>query len=202
MVYGNHDIIKRDPKYVKTKCHSFYCDSTNENLELFPEIKILDGLILQYRDTDNRLFLTHGHQADYLNDTFWRFSRFMVRYVWKPLELLGVKDPTSAAKSHHKKNKIEKRLVEWSKENNRILICGHTHRPVYPKPNEPLYFNDGSCVHPRCITGLEIRNGTICLVKWATMTRPDRTLFVNRVVLEGPIRLAEYFDAVKSKEKI
>ncbi len=202
MLYGNHDIIKRDSRYVQSKCRSFYCDSVDARLELFPGIKILDGLILQYQGTDSSLFLTHGHQGDYLNDPLWRLSRFLVRYLWKPLELIGIKDPTSAAKNYHKKNKIEKRLIDWSQEQNKILICGHTHRPVFPKPNDALYFNDGSCVHPRCITGLEIRNGTICLVKWATMTKPDRTLYVNRVVLEGPVRLSEYFEAMKNREKI
>ncbi len=46
------------------------------------------------------LYLTHGNQADFLNSTLWRLSRFLVRYLWKPLELLGVLDPTSAAKNY------------------------------------------------------------------------------------------------------
>jgi hypothetical protein len=36
MLYGNHDIVKRDPRYAMTNCHSFYCDSTNSKIELFP----------------------------------------------------------------------------------------------------------------------------------------------------------------------
>lgn len=197
MLYGNHDIIKRDLRYTQTKCHSFYCDSQDSRLALFPGIKILEGLVLQYRNTDNRIFLTHGHQGDYQNDTLWRLTRFLVRYLWRPLELLGIKDPTSAAKNNTKKNAVEKKLMKWAKDNNQILLCGHTHRPVFPMPNETLYFNDGSCVHPRCITGIEIYNGTITLVKWAVMTKPDRSLFVGREVLEGPIPLYQYFNAVK-----
>ena len=193
MIYGNHDIIKKDSRYAQTKCHSFYCDSVNSKIPLFPGIQITEGLLLRYRNTDNHIFLTHGHQGDYLNDPLWKLSRFLVRYLWRPLELIGVKDPTSAAKNNEKKNIVEKNLMEWANRNNQILICGHTHRPVFPKVGESLYFNDGSCVHPRCITGIEIRNGTISLIKWATMTKPDRTLFVGREVLEGPVRLTEYF---------
>jgi UDP-2,3-diacylglucosamine pyrophosphatase LpxH len=196
MMYGNHDIVKKDPNYAKTKCNSFFCDSSNSHMSLFPGIKITEGLILRYRDTNNQLFLTHGHQADFKNDTLWKLTRFLVRYLWKPLELIGVKDPTSAAKNNKIKTTVENKLIDWSNQQKQILICGHTHRPVFPQQGEPLYFNDGSCVHPRCITALEIRNGTIALVKWATMTRQDRSLYVGREVLEGPVRLSEYFESV------
>lgn len=197
MIYGNHDIIKKDQKFIQNKCHSFYCDSVDTTIPLFPGIKFTEGLILSYQDTNNHIFLTHGHQADILNDTLWKLSRFLVRYLWRPLELIGIRDPTSAAKNVDKKNSVEKKLVEWTKDNKQILICGHTHRPVFPKLGDPLYFNDGSCVHPRCITGIEIRNGMISLVKWAMMTKPDRTLYVGRQVLEGPTRLTDYFDSIQ-----
>ena len=196
MMYGNHDIIKKDAKYTRSKCHSFYCDSTDSHLALFPGIEIIEGLILQYRNTNHRLFLTHGHQGDCMNDSLWKLSRFLVRYLWRPLELIGVRNPTSAAKNNEKKNSVERRLTDWAKEHEQILICGHTHRPVFPKAGDIPYFNDGSCVHPRCITGIEIRNATISLVKWATMTKPDRTLYVDREVLAGPVMLSEYFDAM------
>lgn len=196
MLYGNHDIVKKDSWYVQTKCASFYCDSCDSNLALFPGIKIREGLILRYRDSKNQIFLTHGHQADCFNSTLWRLARFLVRYLWRPLELVGLKDPTSAAKNHVKMNAVEKNLSEWSKQNKQFMICGHTHRPVFPKVGDILYFNDGSCVHPRCITGIEIRNGTISLIKWAVMTRPDRSLYVGREVLEGPVRLSDFFNTI------
>lgn len=197
MIYGNHDIIKKYPKYTQIKCNSFYCDSVNSYLALFPGIEITEGLLLEYRNTKDRIFLTHGHQADCLNDTLWKLSRFLVRYLWRPLELIGIRDPTSAAKNNEKKNSVERKLIDFSQQHNQMMICGHTHRPVFPKTSEPPYFNDGSCVHPRCITAIEIRGGTISLVKWATMTKPDRTLFVGREVLESPVRLNDYFEASK-----
>ncbi len=193
MIYGNHDIIKKNPKYTQTKCKEFYCDSSNSYLALFPGIKIREGILLSNRYTSESIFLTHGHQADFLNDRLSRLSGIMVRYLWRPLELIGIKDPTSAAKNNQKKNSIERKLSEWSRKNKQFMICGHTHRPVFPKVGDTLYFNDGSCVHPRCITGIEIRNGTISLVKWATMTRPDSTLYVGKEILEGPVRLSDYF---------
>lgn len=193
MLYGNHDIVKRDPHYTKNNCHSFYCDSTDSHVPLFPGIQFPEGLILQYRNSAYKILLTHGHQADFQNDTLWRLSRFLVRYLWRPLELIGVKDPTSTSKNHKNKSAVENKLKEWVDQNKHPLICGHTHRPTFPEVGETPYFNDGSCVHPRCITALEIRNGTISLVKWAILTRPDRSLYVGREVLDGPVRLLEYF---------
>ena len=47
-------------------------------------------------------------------------------------------------------------------------------------------------MHPRCITGLEIENGSISLIKWQIATAEDGTLKVIRAVLEGPTPLSEY----------
>jgi len=193
MLYGNHDIVKRDSRFSKTNCNSFYCETVNSQVPLFPGIEFPEGLVLQYHNSAYKVLLTHGHQADFQNDTLWRLSRFLVRYLWRPLELIGIKDPTSASKNNKNKNDIEEKLKNWVEQNKHPLICGHTHRTAFPGIGEVPYFNDGSCVHPRCITALEIRNGTISLVKWAVLTRPDRTLYVGREVLDGPVRVMEYF---------
>jgi hypothetical protein len=47
-------------------------------------------------------------------------------------------------------------------------------------------------VHPRSITGLEIENGEICLVKWQIATTEDGTLKVVRMLLEGPQKVIDY----------
>lgn len=193
MLYGNHDIVKRDPKFFSTNCKTFYCDNLLEHIDFFPGITIYEGLFLQYTDTPYGIFLTHGHQADFFNDQLWRVSRFLVRYLWQPLELIGINDPTSAAKSYDKKNRVEKKLADWSKKEHQMMICGHTHRPVFPKKGAPLYFNDGSCVHPHSITGIEISNGSISLIKWSVKSKPDRSLYVGREVLEGPVNLIDLF---------
>ena len=93
--------------------------------------------------------------------------------------------------------KVEKRLENWiRKNNNQVTIAGHTHRPRFPSPKELPYFNDGSCVHPRCITGLEIENNEITLIKWHVITNNEGTMQIQRTVLEGPINISEYFKNV------
>jgi UDP-2,3-diacylglucosamine pyrophosphatase LpxH len=193
-IYGNHDIVKRNKRFIKNNFYSYFNERDRKHNPLFENIKFHEGLVLRHKVTDDKIFLLHGHQADYLNDRLWRLSRFLVRYLWRPLELFGVNDPTSTAKNYVRKLSIEKKIVEWVIRKNQVLIAGHTHRPMFPEVSEAPYFNDGSCVHPRCITGIEISDGCIMLVKWEIKTKNDGTLFVGREVLAGPRKLKEYFE--------
>lgn len=189
MLYGNHDITKNDSKYMDKVCSSINNTCDKNNISLFSDIKFYEGLILYNKENKHKIFLTHGHQADIFNDLFWKLSRFLVRYIWRPLELIGFKDPTSVAKNYSKRSKIEDNLVSWVEENSQMMIVGHTHKPVFPSEDDPVYFNDGSCVHPRCVTGIEICEGDILLIKWSILANSDRHLYVGRTVLEGPVSL-------------
>ena len=198
MLYGNHDMVKKKSDYVAYKCNTFYDESIKKCVPLFPNIKFHEGLILKNTETGNKIFLTHGHQVDFLNYNLWKLARFLVRYLWRPLELVGFRDPTSASKNYEKKNVIEKHLANWAEKEKQMIIAGHTHRPVFPRLGEPLYFNDGSCIHPRCITAMEIQDGEISLVKWCLMTRKDQSLYVGREILAGPVKLQNYFESTSS----
>lgn len=192
MIYGNHDIVKRNKKYVKEHLYYYYDERLKKRVRLLKGIEIHEGLVLYDEKTGDKIFLVHGHQVDCLNSKLWRLARFLVRYVWRPLELFGVNDPTSTAKNYKKKEKVERKLIEWVEKEEQMLIAGHTHRPVFPDINQPLYFNDGSCVHPRCITAIEIVNGEIMLVKWCVKTKTNGTLYIGREVLAGPEKLSRY----------
>jgi len=111
--------------------------------------------------------------------------------------MIGVNDPTSPAKNFEKRVKLEKEMVDWldsNKEKVGLLIVGHTHRPHLPQKDESPYCNTGSCVHPRCITGIEIENGEIQLVKWFidVNSKGKGSLFVNKEILEGPRKLQDF----------
>ncbi|SKC47329.1 metallophosphoesterase [Maledivibacter halophilus] len=195
MIWGNHDMMKKDEKYLKNNLYYYYDDRQQKNQPLFKNIETHEGIILVHKEKKYKIFVVHGHQGDILNDYLWFLSKFLVRYVWKPLELYsGFKDPTSAAKNFKKKRATEKRILEWVKANNQMIITGHTHRPTIPAPNEALYFNVGSCVHPRCITGIEIKNGQISLIKWSIKAKNNGLLYVGRDVIAGPLKLEDYFE--------
>lgn len=193
MIWGNHDMVYRDATYVKEQLSTYFDPKEEQNVTLFKNITYNEGIILKHCHTKQELFLTHGHQADWWNYVFWKWSRFLVRILWKPLNVMGIADPTSPAKNYTELVKVEKRAKKWiSQKNNLITIFGHTHRPRFPEPGDIPFFNDGSCVHPRSITGLEIENGHIALIKWQISTKEDGTLQVVRVLLEGPRKLEDY----------
>jgi len=194
MLFGNHDIVKANPAFARRPV-SLRLDSRQRRLAmLFSRMPVYEAIRLVYAPTGDEIFLVHGHQVDFCNSTMWRLTRFLVRYVWRPLESRGVKDPTSAAKNYTRRKTTEERLIGWASENGRMLVSGHTHRPTFPASGKPPYFNDGSCVHPGCITAIEIAGGNIALVKWCIKVRSDGTLYVGRDVIAGPAPLAAYFD--------
>lgn len=193
LLYGNHDIVKREPEFFREHFTAFR-SGNGKWAPLFPELEPLEGLILRYAVTEDRIFLLHGHQADPMGGPLWKVSRFLVRYLWKPLESLGVNDHTSTSRNRRRTNRVEKQLMRWAGREKLLVIAGHTHHPVFPEPGMPLYFNDGSCVQRRAITAIEIVRGEIALVRWGYDTRRDGTLFVAREVLAGPRKLREYFD--------
>lgn len=185
---GNHDMERTSRRY-EPAAHR-----TPQRARLitrFQLLKTYQSIRLVFRDGD--ILLVHGHQVDALNSTWWRLARFLVRHLWRPLEVLGVSDPTSAAQNYVRRERTEKRLTEWVCDNRRMLVAGHTHRPVFPDRGAPPYFNDGSCVHPGCVTAIEISDGSISLVKWCVKVRTDSVLHVGRDVLAGPQPLANWF---------
>lgn len=148
MLYGNHDMVKKDTPGV------------------------YEGLILYSKTPSLQLRVTHGHQADFLNSVLWKLSRFLVRYLWTPLESFGILDPTSAAKNNTRRQKTEKRLIHYAKENNCLILCGHTHRATVGNSVSP-YFNCGSCIHPNGITCIELEGVQARLVRWHTCVKSD-----------------------------
>lgn len=193
MLFGNHDRKKQDDSYLNGHCGQYYCDSQDQFCELLNGIKAQEGIVLEDKDTGHQILLVHGHQGDLLNDTLWKLARFLVRYVWRSLEMFGVYDPTDAGRNYKQKKKTEKKLAHWAGKNQIMVIAGHTHRPVLPSLGESLYLNDGSCVHPRCITAMEIENKEVTLVKWSVMVRHGRMLSVEREILEGPVALEKFW---------
>ena len=183
LIYGNHDMIMRFPFMVKKLLWN-----------VIPQLKYHESIILETKKELPDILLLHGHQADYMNYLFWWLNRFLVRYLWKPLQLIGINDPTSPAKNYKGLIKVEKRLKKWIvKKGNQPVVFGHTHRPRFPNPGEIPMFNTGSCVHPESIIGIEIKNLQISLVKWESS---EKSQAVTKTVLEGPVDLDNYWQGL------
>lgn len=193
MIYGNHDIVKRRSSFVTNNLSSYLSIRKDGYISLMENLKMHEGLVLKHKETNNEIFLIHGHQVDFLNSSIWMIARFLVRYFWKPLETFGVNDVTRTAKNYHMKTEVAKRLSRWAEREHKAIIAGHNHKPSFPDSANVPYFNDGSCVHPRCITGIEIYDGEIILVKWSVKSTIDGQLKIGRDILAGPRKISEIF---------
>jgi len=194
MLWGNHDRIKSNRRFSAPQ---------------LPEVH--ESLILSNPSGCTDYHLIHGHQVDPLNNQGWKAARWMVRYLWRPLELSGFKDPTSAARNYDKGKKVEQRLCAWCQANSASLVAGHTHRPaLHPQgavrgggavpgtdtPAPPAaggpgwrYCNTGSCVHPNTITCIEMDRGQISLIKWAACSDASQYIHVCRHIISGPFEM-------------
>jgi UDP-2,3-diacylglucosamine pyrophosphatase LpxH len=150
---------------------------------LLAGIKVYEAIILD--GYSRPVLVTHGHQVDFISSRLYPFNMLAVRHIWRPLQFMGIKDPTSPATNRRRQSSTETALVDWVRRTDAILIAGHTHlaRLAYPHPR---YFNTGCCVFPWCITALEIENGKITLVKWQTGLDENGRMGPEKVVMEGP----------------
>ena len=193
MLWGNHDMVLKNPNKSEKLLGTYFDKITSSTKKLLDGFIFDEGIVLEVEGFKKNIFLIHGHQADFFNYVLWKWSRFLVRILWKPLQVVGIKDPASPAKNYKELVKIERRLKKWMiANNNQMIIAGHTHRPRFPEPNELPYFNDGSCVQPRSITGIEIENMQISLIKWHIISHKDGTLQIVKSILEGPRKLSAY----------
>jgi hypothetical protein len=188
------------------------------------------GLLDQNNIKIGSIFLVHGHQGY----CFKRFSRFIVRYFWRPFQRITNIRSTTPANDSALRGKLNLALYDWAFDKNDkekkklVLIAGHTHHPVFasrdhigkiedelrileekymdmkksghPNANsiekkladkrilleerrrrdglkgnqigismeKPCYFNTGCCSYSDGdITGIEVSNSSIRLVKWS-----------------------------------
>ncbi|MCL1981757.1 MAG: metallophosphoesterase [Clostridiales bacterium] len=192
MLFGNHNMRFSDEEYVKNTLYEVYDEYLGKQVELFPGITVHEALVLKHRDTGQELFVVHGHQGGLMSDRFAPLQLFFVRFLWRFMHTLGVKYAASPAKSRTKRHKVEKLYTKWNENHDTVIICGHTHRPKFPTPGEPAYFNSGCCMHPRGITCLELIYGKFILVTWSVSTKRDGSMYIKRTALKGPEPIKNY----------
>lgn len=192
MLYGNHNMNFKHKHYVETHLHEFYDEYTDQVMPLFHGLEVHEAIILEHQKHQKEIFVVHGHQGDFINDHVWHITKWVNRNLWHYLHIVGFKNPASPAKNAHKRHKIEKQFTKWIKNHRKMLIVGHTHRPKFPAEGEEPYFNTGSCVFPRNITGIEIQDDHISLIDWRIKPDDDGQLYIRRSVIRGPEPLDQH----------
>ena len=186
LIYGNHNIYLRSKSYCKKKYYTYYDEFSQETHEFLRGLKPYEALVLKSKNTGLEILIVHGHQGDFMNDQFWMVSMVMLRYFWRFMHVVGFQNPASPAKNLYKSCRIEIKYKKWIAKNHKIIICGHTHRPKFPRKNDLPYFNAGCGVHTKGITGIEIADGQIMLVSWRIQADSDGILRIKRNIVRGP----------------
>jgi UDP-2,3-diacylglucosamine pyrophosphatase LpxH len=101
----------------------------NHDLDLVRErgypYALSHGLLLTRGD--KRIFAFHGHQASRFFVDYDYVSRFIVRYVAKPLKIRN----SSVSEDSRHRFKTERRIYRASRKLGILSITGHTHRPLF-----------------------------------------------------------------------
>ncbi|MDF2907594.1 MAG: hypothetical protein K0R34_2915 [Herbinix sp.] len=197
ILYGNHNIYLKSKRYVHENYFTFYDEYNQERVELFKDLEPFEALVLKEKNTNQEILVVHGHQGDFMNDQLWFISMLLMRYFWRFMHVVGFENPSSPARNLYKRHKVERAYNKWIQKHKMMLICGHTHRPKYPKSNELPYFNTGCCIHTRGITGIEILHGKIIMVDWRVAADDNGVVRIERVVVRGPEPI-EKFDCIKN----
>jgi UDP-2,3-diacylglucosamine pyrophosphatase LpxH len=199
LIYGNHDSPNHQPGKLKKD-----------------GLVAVESLVLQHANTGQRVFLVHGHQADFKSDRLCVLSRMTVRYGWRRLQLLGIESALRHTKAilevinrraasgggngtqrfwisniGQAKKLCAKRIMSWAAANRQLVIYAHTHRPTAPACGAPPCFNTGCCDVPGRLTGLEIQNGAIALVQWTSQAggQNGMTSRIKRELMAPPRKL-------------
>lgn len=191
--FGNHDLMWKNKADVFIWLRKYF---------MLPLI-INEGILIKLKTSSRELkvFLTHGHQGDTMSDNN-AFSTWIVAHLWLPLQRylnININTPSNDFSLRNEHNIM---MSEWSgAQQNLLLITGHTHVPVfasgryYNHPSnkipgkeqhliKPSYFNTGCCCFDDGdITGIEIENGYIRLIKW----HEENNAIARKILEEKPL---------------
>lgn len=122
-VYGNHDDLWRYPKQVKKHLDPF-----------FPNIQVQDGVLFEFAGEDGttgELFLTHGHQGTLDSDALSWFTRIWLP-IYREFQIRTGLGKTTPARDACLRAEHDTKMYRWTRtQQNKILIVGHTHRPIW-----------------------------------------------------------------------
>ena len=196
--FGNHDIIWKNKLDVLFNLKKYFT----------MPLAVYEGMVIKLKTATStlRILLTHGHQGDVMSDNNG-FSTWVVAHIWMPFQRylrINVNTPSS---DYSLRNTHNIMMSEWSAaQQNLLLITGHTHVPVFasgkyfnhPSNNipgkiqellKPSYFNTGCCCFDDGdITGIEISDGYIRLIKWYDEENGSQRKVLEQILIDDLIK--------------
>jgi predicted phosphodiesterase len=146
-VIGNHDNPWEDPLLVQR-----YLEP------LFPKLQFHNSVLFDFQDgeqTSGQLFLVHGHQGT-LDSEVFGFLPPLVLPIYRQIQNLTGIGHTSPSREACLRAEHDTMMYRWASQKGKLLlICGHTHRPVWSslthleKLSRQLYTLLGLAAHER-----------------------------------------------------
>ena len=101
--------------------------------------------VLSNKKLGMKILLVHGHQGDFFCDEGYPIGWFFTKYIWRNLQWIGLKDPTTAQKDKNPQKHELTRIAfhDWARGRKQTVMFGHTH---YAESDPPYYWNCGSWV--------------------------------------------------------
>ena len=120
-IYGNHDDYWEETGFINING---------------TKIPVKEKMLIRFQDDNSNsigdIFLVHGHQGY----RFKKLSKFVVRYLWRPIQRITRIPSTTPAKDSTLRGELNLALHNWAFNKNKeqkklLLIAGHTHHPVF-----------------------------------------------------------------------
>ena len=125
-IWGNHDDLWQFKDRVAELLAPLYGD---------PPLEVYEALLLEVMEDGTplgNLFCVHGHQGDRKSSQWSWFTRYIVRFFWRPLQRLLKISIETPAQDWCLEHRLHRALYAWAKhQQNLILITGHVHAPVF-----------------------------------------------------------------------
>lgn len=122
-VVGNHDNPWEDPELVRTYLQP-----------IFPGLEFQRGVLFDFQDgedTSGQVFLVHGHQGTVDSDVLGFLPPLLLPVYRQVQNWTGI-GRTSPSRDACLRAEHDTLIYRWaSKQGKLLLICGHTHRPVW-----------------------------------------------------------------------
>lgn len=130
--WGNHDDDWQYPEQVEKHLQDKFGQKPLKVRETL-QVRVMDGT----QDLGS-LLLLHGHQGTTASDRYAKWSKFFVRYFWRPYQRLSGISLNTPAQDWELRERHNIALYSWAAQQEKvILIAGHTHRPVFSSRSYP-----------------------------------------------------------------
>lgn len=124
-VWGNHDLVWNDKTFFQKHMGAYG----------YSGVEPIEALELAVKDQDGKrvveLFLVHGHQGTADSDRHATLSRLFVRFGWRRLQQVLNRPWNTPSVDWGLRGEHAEQMARWAEKNRRVLIAGHTHKPVF-----------------------------------------------------------------------